>query len=282
MLESTQRLTSQDVLSTNKRTGPEHRSSWGYISVDRKGEDNVPASQSEKLVRRRSSSFLAVQSALFELNYISDFDVVKIGEGFFAEVFKATHRATGEVMVLKMNKQTQNSKKMLDEIQLLNQLSHPNILKYRGCCVHEGQLHALTEFINGGSLEEILQDRSFALPWVMRGNIAHDISKGMAYLHSKGVFHRDLTSKNCLVQINSEVYTRTVVADFGLAAKFRKPSGEYHNEVVGTPYWMAPECLCGRPYCEQADIFSYGIILAELATRLSADPDFLPRTKVQN
>ena len=88
MLESTQRLTSQDVLSTNKRTGPEHRSSWGYISVDRKGEDNVPASQSEKLVRRRSSSFLAVQSALFELNYISDFDVVKIGEGFFAEVFK--------------------------------------------------------------------------------------------------------------------------------------------------------------------------------------------------
>jgi hypothetical protein len=98
--------------------------------VDRKGEDNVPASQSEKLVRRRSSSFLAVQSALFELNYISDFDVVKIGEGFFAEVFKATHRATGEVMVLKMNKQTQNSKKMLDEIQLLNQLSHPNILKY--------------------------------------------------------------------------------------------------------------------------------------------------------
>lgn len=53
-----------------------------------------------------------------------------------------------------------------------------------------------------------------------------------------------------------------------------------HTEVVGSPYWMAPECLNGKEYCEQADVFSYGIVLAETMTRLPADPDFMPRTKV--
>ena len=54
-----------------------------------------------------------------------------------------------------------------------------------------------------------------------------------------------------------------------------------HTEVVGSPYWMAPECLKGKEYCEQADVFSYGIVLAETMTRLPADPDFMPRTRVR-
>ena len=54
---------------------------------------------------------------------------------------------------------------------------------------------SLFQYINGGSLEDILQDRTFPLPWTMRASIASDISKGMAYLHSKKIFHRDLTSK---------------------------------------------------------------------------------------
>ena len=53
-----------------------------------------------------------------------------------------------------------------------------------------------------------------------------------------------------------------------------------HTEVVGSPYWMAPECLNGKNYCEQADVFSYGIMLAEVLARIPADPDFMPRTQV--
>ena len=54
-----------------------------------------------------------------------------------------------------------------------------------------------------------------------------------------------------------------------------------HTEVVGSPYWMAPECLRGQSYCEQADVFSFGVTLAEIMARVPADPEYMPRTKVR-
>ena len=52
------------------------------------------------------------------------------------------------------------------------------------------------------------------------------------------------------------------------------------QSVVGTPYWMAPEVLSGKSYNEKADVFSYGIVVCEIISRLDADPDEIPRKKV--
>ena len=124
-----------------------------------------------------------------------------------------------------------------------------------GACVHEGQLHPLTEvsvchsqgmtvyehfvhmhthivthihisthththtqYIPGGTLESLLQDKSFMLLWSLRLQLALDISKGMEYLHNNGMLHRDLNSRNVLLRKAASKYT-AVVADFGLAAK---------------------------------------------------------------
>uniref|UniRef100_A0A8B9L5T9 Testis associated actin remodelling kinase 2 n=1 Tax=Astyanax mexicanus TaxID=7994 RepID=A0A8B9L5T9_ASTMX len=192
------------------------------------------------------SSYRALISAFSCLTRLDDFICERIGSGFFSEVYKVRHRASDQVMALKMNKLSSNRANMLREVQLMNRLSHPNILRlmfYSHVCV-------FLQYINGGNLEQLLDSNKF-LSWASRVKLASEIAMGLAYLHSKGIFHRDLTSKNCLIKSDENGYT-AVVGDFGLAEKI--PSHDADGEklaVVGSPFWMAPEVLRDEPYNEK-------------------------------
>jgi serine/threonine protein kinase len=229
----------------------------------------------------------ALRDAVSTVSGLEDFEILEsIGAGFFAEVFKVRHVPTDQIMVLKMNKNATNSLKSLREVELLKMLHHPHTLQYVGACVSGGQLHPLTEYVNGGSLEQLLQDGKVDLSWSVRVKLAKEIAFGMQYLHSHGFLHRDLNSRNCLLREKNGKYT-SVVADFGLATnlerrlfpKNKKSAPRKLMSCVGTAYWMAPEVLNHKPYDEKADIFSYGIVLCEIISRKSADPDDIPRLR---
>ncbi|ESO06664.1 hypothetical protein HELRODRAFT_64650 [Helobdella robusta] len=236
--------------------------------------------QTHQVVERPcGASCKAIKGALSSLHRIDDFEHEFIGSGFFSNIYKVIHKTTKQVMVLKKNKKNTNRSNIRREIQLMNKLSHPNVIKFFGVCIVDGHMHALVEYINGGSLEQLLADRNVPLSWTLRIHLACDIAKGVKYLHASGYMHRDLTSKNILIKKYPDGKTVAVVADLGLADKIPSLLSNSAPVIVGSPYWMAPECIAGKKYNEKADVFSYGIVLCEIIARVEADPDILPRTK---
>ncbi|XP_038068080.1 dual specificity testis-specific protein kinase 2-like [Patiria miniata] len=222
------------------------------------------------------SSAVDMKTLLDNVARVDDFDREEIGSGFFSTVYKVRHKKTGQVLVLKLNNKESSFASVIQEIQLLKKLQHPNIIKLLGVCVHEANIHALIEYMNGGTLSSVLLDESLHLSWMTRIALAKDIASGMSYFHMHSVIHRDLTSMNCLIKKASNGSMHAVVADLGLAARIPRDQSE-KLQTVGTPFWTSPENLTGKFYTEKTDLFSFGIILCEIIARVTANPDELPR-----
>lgn len=313
------------------RTGPSMKGPT--VAITRLSFDSTPdtlafsTEATPSLSPRRSpeprpgSSCYALRAAVGLLAMWDDFDAEKIGEGFYADVYKIRHKADGRVMVAKVGKQKRwrtNQHKMIQELELLNKLQHPNVVRYMGACVKDGHIHPVLEYVSGGCLTDILADDTLSLSWRQKGDLATDIARGMAYLHSQNVCHRDLTSTNCLVRQEPNNVLQAVLTDFGLARilgcmpdpppntprtpdspsevdatdasdkpdcaslRTRMPSAcmdiPRKMSVVGTAFWMAPEMIRGEEYTRQVDVFSFGIVVCEIVARTTANPDDLPRT----
>uniref|UniRef100_A0AAX7UW02 LIM domain kinase 2 n=1 Tax=Astatotilapia calliptera TaxID=8154 RepID=A0AAX7UW02_ASTCA len=216
-----------------------------------------------------------------------------LGKGFFGQAIKVTHKATGEVMVMKelIRCDEETQKTFLKEVKVMRSLDHPHVLKFIGVLYKDKRLNLITEFIEGGTLKDFIRDMD-PFPWEQRVSFAKGIASGMAYLHSMSIIHRDLNTHNCLVKLDNTV----VVADFGLSRlvveekvkpppekptnkkRYRRIDRKKRYTVVGNPYWMAPEMLNGKRYDEKVDIFSFGIVLCEIIGQVYADPECLPRT----
>jgi mitogen-activated protein kinase kinase kinase 9 len=124
-------------------------------------------------------------------------------------------------------------------------------------------LFMVTEYCDNGNLFELLhQKKNIQISWEERKRLTIEIATGMNYLHSfhPPIMHRDLKSMNVLLDKNWQAK----IADFG-STKFMEVHNTKHK---GTFQWMAPEVIKGSTYTEKADVFSFGIVMSEIAMRL--------------
>nr|BBF89469.1 putative MAP3K delta-1 protein kinase [Oryza glaberrima]BBF89481.1 putative MAP3K delta-1 protein kinase [Oryza glaberrima] len=150
------------------------------------------------------------------------------------------------------------------EVALMKKLRHPNVILFMGAIASLQRLCIVTEFLPRGSLFRLLQKNAGKLDPRRRVHMAIDIARGMNYLHNSSppIVHRDLKSSNLLVDKNWTVK----VADFGLS-RLKLETFLTTKTGKGTPQWMAPEVLRNEPSNEKSDVYSYGVILWEIATQ---------------
>eukprot|EP00026_Physarum_polycephalum_P003425 Phypoly_transcript_03436.p1 GENE.Phypoly_transcript_03436~~Phypoly_transcript_03436.p1 ORF type:complete len:687 (+),score=66.03 Phypoly_transcript_03436:188-2248(+) len=189
----------------------------------------------------------------------------RIGKGNFGEVYKAYWRGA-EIAVKKLpahNMTDQFLKDFHKEVSLMRALRHPNVIQFLGSCTVLPDICICTEYMPRGSLYKILHDPSQSLNWALIKKMCVDAAKGCVYLHdcTPTIVHRDLKSHNLLVDENWKVK----VCDFGLSTIVEQQSRTM--TACGTPCWTAPEVLRNQRYTEKADVYSFGIVLWECATR---------------
>ena len=123
------------------------------------------------------------------------------------------------------------------EVEILKSIRHPNIVQFMGLCCHSSGIYIVTEFVPGGHLWKVLKDKELHLSWSVRVQMATDIAQAMNYLHRRKLLHRDLKTKNLLVDVNY----RIKVCDFGFARTTENEKDDKYMTKTGTSLWMAPE-----------------------------------------
>ncbi|KAJ3103870.1 hypothetical protein HDU97_009789 [Phlyctochytrium planicorne] len=149
---------------------------------------------------------------------------------------------------------------------------HPNVVQFMGCSTNENKLLLVTEFVAGGNVKEAqwINDLQKDLTWRTRISIATDTARALAYLHAHDIIHRDMKSDNLLITENN----RVKVCDFGFSRPTPKTALEIRRlSFCGTDTHMAPEIILGMPFDAKVDVFSFGVVLCELAVRTAASTD---------
>lgn len=150
-------------------------------------------------------------------------------------------------------------KRFYREARSAGSLSHPNIVTIYEVGEDHGKHFIAMEFLEGQTLRTIL-DIEKTLSMERAASIALQVCDALSYAHSKGVVHRDIKPDNLQILPGNHVK----ITDFGIARMMEEPSITVDGQVFGTPSYMSPEQVAGKPLDPRSDLFSLGVVLYEM------------------
>lgn len=183
-----------------------------------------------------------------------------LGEGAYGSVYKAMDKRDGEMVALKIMPLIVEAGSLEKEVAIMTKCASPYIVNFKGAWKLGDNIWLAMEYCGAGSITDLMKVTKKCLTEKQLRVVCRETLKGLDYLHSVKLIHRDIKAGNILVDDSG----RCKLADFGVsreASTFAKAT-----TVIGTPYWMAPEVFQEGAYNEKADIWSLGITLIEMAT----------------
>eukprot|EP01063_Lacrimia_lanifica_P004773 TRINITY_DN12715_c0_g1_i1.p1 TRINITY_DN12715_c0_g1~~TRINITY_DN12715_c0_g1_i1.p1 ORF type:complete len:709 (+),score=158.55 TRINITY_DN12715_c0_g1_i1:137-2263(+) len=189
-----------------------------------------------------------------------------VGKGSFGQVYLVRDRATGVRYVMKCVNVAgmcmEEKEDAMKEMQLLQTLDHPNIIRYVESFETQAGLRMVMEYASRGDLHQVIQARkgrrlseTQILDWFLQ------LCLGVKHLHEKHILHRDIKTSNILLSDKSLIK----IGDFGIS-KVLAHTMQFARTCVGTPYYMSPEICQNRPYNNRSDVWAMGCVLYELCT----------------
>jgi tRNA A-37 threonylcarbamoyl transferase component Bud32/tetratricopeptide (TPR) repeat protein len=201
--------------------------------------------------------------------------VARLGSGGMGEVYRARDERLGRDVAIKAVRPEAAADRarivrFLAEAKTVASLNHPNVLTLHDFGEHEGSPYLVTELIDGRTLRDVIAEGALAIDAAL--DLAVQIAEGLGKAHAAGIVHRDIKPEN--VMLTRDGHAK--ILDFGLA-KLRD-AGEAGADVtvdaqltatgmiLGTPAYMSPEQLRGRPADSRSDVFALGLLIYELVT----------------
>jgi serine/threonine-protein kinase len=203
-------------------------------------------------------------------SHIDDFQIVEsLGEGAFAESYKALDTTTGETVVLKIPNPLLYADPAIfarfrREAEIARTLDHPGLVHGADRGEHRSEPYLVLEFLDGENFRHHLQGLNGPVPVDTALDWGRQLASVLVYLDEHGVVHRDLKPENLIITEHGDLK----VIDFGTARLegAKRLTWRHLTEGLGTPDYMSPEQIQGNRGDARSDIYAWGIMLYELLT----------------
>ncbi|CAK83286.1 unnamed protein product (macronuclear) [Paramecium tetraurelia] len=186
-----------------------------------------------------------------------------LGQGAYGEVRLVIHKQTGQRRAMKQIKKDkifkEDEENLLNEVTILKQLDHPNIVKLYELFQDKSSYYLITEYLEGGELlQRISEYKTFTEK--IAAEFLKQILSAVMYCHERKIVHRDLKPENILLESIKQGANLKII-DFGTSRRIQE--NQFLTKKLGTPYYIAPEVL-KKKYNEKCDVWSCGVILYQM------------------